>query len=328
VGVNLLDASTSGLFTTPAVRDRLLANAAAKVVNDNSRVGLLGPAVTNGAPSSTSVAASKSKNAASSGAATATLTYMQLPSYTTASEKDALEALRLATGMDAHQLGPIVAAMDPAALDALEADTYWTGGRMLSWVQTHFTHGQPGVQKLMASLELLLRALDEPFIEALMMEGIVIAQFSFQWIHCLLQRELPLPLLLRLWDTYLSLGDRFPVFHVYICAALVLELKPLITGVRVDADLRAQEGVDGDDDAEENPSSLAQDSVPIVLSPDQIQTLFKKPAQRPHQQAGERESNDVHSSGGAGVATMDVGWLEMIIAEAYLLQLKHPHLQA
>ena len=47
-------------------------------------------------------------------------------------------------------------------------------------------------------------------------------QFSFRWMNCLLLRELPLPAILRLWDTYLSEERKgFDNFHVYVCAVLL-----------------------------------------------------------------------------------------------------------
>jgi len=52
--------------------------------------------------------------------------------------------------------------------------------------------------------------------------------FSFRWMNCLLLRELPLPLIVRLWDTYIAearngaVRDGFHTFHVYVCGTLLL----------------------------------------------------------------------------------------------------------
>ena len=47
-------------------------------------------------------------------------------------------------------------------------------------------------------------------------------QFSFRWMNCLLLRELPELLSIRLWDTYLAEGAScFGVLHTYVCAALI-----------------------------------------------------------------------------------------------------------
>lgn len=37
-------------------------------------------------------------------------------------------------------------------------------------------------------------------------EGLEFIQFSFRWVNCLLLRELPFVLGVRLWDTYLAEG--------------------------------------------------------------------------------------------------------------------------
>jgi hypothetical protein len=55
--------------------------------------------------------------------------------------------------------------------------------------------------------------------------------FSFRWMNCLLLRELPLRLVVRLWDTYVAesrhaVRDGFETFHIYVCAALLDRFKP------------------------------------------------------------------------------------------------------
>jgi hypothetical protein len=54
--------------------------------------------------------------------------------------------------------------------------------------------------------------------------------FAFRWMNCLLLRELPLRLVVRLWDTYMaetktSIKDGFGTFHVFVCAALLLKFR-------------------------------------------------------------------------------------------------------
>ncbi len=62
-------------------------------------------------------------------------------------------------------------------------------------------------------------------------------QFAFRWMNCLLLRELPLEIVLRLWDTCLSEPQGFDDFHVYVCTAMLLrfsktlrELDSLVRG--------------------------------------------------------------------------------------------------
>lgn len=113
----------------------------------------------------------------------------------------------------------------PAALDAMlaelpesyltqvEGDTYWCAGRVLSLLQDNFMPGQPGILRNVRRLEALVRTVDPSLIAFLDGYGLTVMDGCFQWLHCLLARELPLPLLLRLWDCYLAIGiggDRAP----------------------------------------------------------------------------------------------------------------------
>lgn len=43
-----------------------------------------------------------------------------------------------------------------------------------------------------------------------------------RWINCLLIREVPFGLAMRLWDTYLSEGGRLKGFLIYVAAAFLL----------------------------------------------------------------------------------------------------------
>lgn len=54
------------------------------------------------------------------------------------------------------------------------------------------------------------------------MEGISFFQFAFRWVNCMLIRELPFQVSIRLWDTYLAEGTRFSEFLPYACAAFLL----------------------------------------------------------------------------------------------------------
>lgn len=62
-------------------------------------------------------------------------------------------------------------------------------------------------------------------------ENVQFLHFAFRWMTCLLMRELRLPLILRLWDSYLSepsLAAGFREMHIYVCAALVMRFKDAI----------------------------------------------------------------------------------------------------
>lgn len=52
----------------------------------------------------------------------------------------------------------------------------------------------------------LSRRVDEKTSAHLQAQGVEFLQFSFRWVNCLLLRELPFHLGVRLWDTYLAEG--------------------------------------------------------------------------------------------------------------------------
>ena len=68
----------------------------------------------------------------------------------------------------------------------------------------------------------LVQKIDSPLFEHLDKENTLFIQFAFRWMNCLLMRELPLHLIVRMWDTYLSEGDRFANFHIYVCVAFLI----------------------------------------------------------------------------------------------------------
>ena len=80
--------------------------------------------------------------------------------------------------------------------------------------------------------------ISEPLVNHLESNGVEFSTFAFRWMNCLLMRELPLPLVGRLWDTYIAearngaVRDGFHTFHVYVCAALLLRFsKPVRMGL-------------------------------------------------------------------------------------------------
>lgn len=114
-----------------------------------------------------------------------------------------------------------------ATLQNVEADAFWCFNALLEQIQDHYIFGQPAIQQMMFHLEEVIRRIDEPLHHHLVKEtGISFLHFSFRWMNCLLLREIRLHLILRLWDTYLSIEDAsiaqgFTQFHVFVCAAFL-----------------------------------------------------------------------------------------------------------
>lgn len=61
-----------------------------------------------------------------------------------------------------------------------------------------------------------------PLAEHLDGLSLTYSQFAFRWMNCLLMREIPLPVLLRVWDTYLSESESFGALHVFVCTAFLI----------------------------------------------------------------------------------------------------------
>lgn len=121
---------------------------------------------------------------------------------------------------------------DPSRLSSraaliIEADTYWCLSRLLDSITDNYIHEQPGIIRQVGELRNLMAKIDVELLTHFDSEGIEFLQFSFRWMNCLLMREISVPLIIRMWDTYLSespLG--FNSFHVYVCAAFLVKFAP------------------------------------------------------------------------------------------------------
>jgi len=104
----------------------------------------------------------------------------------------------------------------------IEADCYWCLSKLLDGIQDHYTFAQPGIQRMIFKLKELMYCIDADLAKHLDKQDAQFIQFGFRWMNCLLMRELPLSLIIRMWDTYLSEIDGFSeVFHVYVCASFL-----------------------------------------------------------------------------------------------------------
>lgn len=88
-----------------------------------------------------------------------------------------------------------------------EADCYWCLSRMLESIQDHYTYAQPGIQRAVFRVRELLShgGVCKRLAAHLDAQGLDnYLQFAFRWVNCLLAREVPFSLAVRLWDTYLA----------------------------------------------------------------------------------------------------------------------------
>lgn len=120
--------------------------------------------------------------------------------------------------------------VDPEVLMGIEADVYWCLSRLIEGMQDHYMPSQPGIQRMIHQLRELVHRMDEQLVMHLEANSVEFHTFAFRWMNCLLLRELPLRLVVRLWDTYMaemknSIKDGFGNFHIFVCAALLLKFR-------------------------------------------------------------------------------------------------------
>eukprot|EP00996_Jenningsia_fusiforme_P000539 NODE_1478_length_1518_cov_25.991831_g1336_i0.p1 GENE.NODE_1478_length_1518_cov_25.991831_g1336_i0~~NODE_1478_length_1518_cov_25.991831_g1336_i0.p1 ORF type:complete len:385 (-),score=66.71 NODE_1478_length_1518_cov_25.991831_g1336_i0:219-1373(-) len=128
----------------------------------------------------------------------------------------------VASSTNQQEVNEKLAGASPGVLDEIEADTYWCFAAMLTSIHHLFTFGQPEVLEMVHKCSTVVARVDAPLHSHLCAHGLDFIQFAYRWMNCLLLRELPVTLSVRLWDTYLAEGDAFPVLHVYVCAALLM----------------------------------------------------------------------------------------------------------
>eukprot|EP01133_Synstelium_polycarpum_P018047 gene18047-21543_t len=116
----------------------------------------------------------------------------------------------------------VVENLDSSVLAMVEADCYWCLTKLLDGIQDHYTFAQPGIQRMIAQLKGLLETINSRLCDHLKAQDAHFIEFAFRWMNCLLMREIPFLLIIRMWDTYLCEREGFSVFHVYVCAAFLV----------------------------------------------------------------------------------------------------------
>lgn len=150
--------------------------------------------------------------------------YVFLTEYSDSSSSTSLSS-SASSILDASDLQSIFGADESSGDQCLadaEADAYWCLTALLNSIQDYYTFSQPGIQRRVHFLRDLVSRVDAGLCAHLEQQGLDFLQFAFRWMNCLLMRELPFHLIIRVWDTYLAESDGFAVFHVYVCAALLV----------------------------------------------------------------------------------------------------------
>jgi hypothetical protein len=170
------------------------------------------------------------------------------------------------TAIGTHSLGiELLEHLSEDELDDMEADCYWCTVKILSEIFDHYTQDFPGIQRMSQQLREILRRIDTPLIAHLDAQGIDIFQTAFQWMACLMVRDLPIPCCIRLWDTLIAESalparggglnnDKrsagFEVFLVYFCACFTAYFSARLQAMDLEATLRFLQRVPTDEFSE------------------------------------------------------------------------------
>ncbi|GIL47609.1 hypothetical protein Vafri_4393 [Volvox africanus] len=135
----------------------------------------------------------------------------------------------LAVFLSEHMQGPMESwsadMLNQTIMLAVEADCYWCLCKLVEGIQDHYTYAQPGIQRSVFRIKELVRRCESDVSDHLEAEAVDFIQFALRWVNCLLVRELPFCLAIRLWDTYLAEGTGFSEFLIYLSAAFLLSWK-------------------------------------------------------------------------------------------------------
>lgn len=105
-------------------------------------------------------------------------------------------------------------------IEGVEADTFWCFSKLLDSIQDNYTASQSGIHRQIGNLKEIVSRIDPLLYRHLEKEHVNFVQFAFRWMNCLLHREFPLLLLIRLFDTYMAGrgGGFFQLSHFCVCS--------------------------------------------------------------------------------------------------------------
>lgn len=106
----------------------------------------------------------------------------------------------------------------------LEADIYWCLCKILDGILDNYTLSPTGgTHKTLNNIKEITKKIDCDLANHLEQNEVNFTIFSIRWIFCLLIREFPLKVGMRLFDTYIADEEGFSVLHTYVCVALLLK---------------------------------------------------------------------------------------------------------
>jgi hypothetical protein len=122
-------------------------------------------------------------------------------------------------------------AFPEATVADIEADCFWCFSKLLDGLQDCFTKDQPGLHRMLEMLANVVERVNPGLAKWIAAEGIPYCEFAFRWMNCLLVREVPIEMALRLWDLYVAYPTKISTTHVYVCAAFLGSLSARLCGI-------------------------------------------------------------------------------------------------
>ena len=113
-------------------------------------------------------------------------------------------------------------------LNNIEADCFWCFSRLMDGIQDVYTRDQPGMHRMIKNLEKVVSATSPELNNWIKKEQISYISFTVRWFNCLVVREFRLQHLLRIWDHFVSDPSKVSSKVVYVCAAMLKLLTPLL----------------------------------------------------------------------------------------------------
>jgi hypothetical protein len=149
-----------------------------------------------------------------------------------AGQEDLMEHLGLPTFESSFLASPEFSEALESALYCVEADTYHCLTLILGRVADFHLFSAGGVysESMVVHLEEIVKRADPELHSHLAGNDLMFIQFSFRWMLCFFTRELETRNLVCLWDSYVIEPVGFPVYHIYVCAAYLIELRKLLLG--------------------------------------------------------------------------------------------------
>lgn len=114
-----------------------------------------------------------------------------------------------------------VSDIDESILQEIEADCFWCFSKLLDGLQDLYTKDQPGLYKMLESLQNVVDRVAPKLSQHIIQEEIQYQEFAFRWVNCLLVREFSMEITFRIWDSYLAKHNHVATTHIYVCAAIL-----------------------------------------------------------------------------------------------------------